>query len=77
MFLRIIIFLLGILFIVTGMISIILYLNLLSFGYSFLEYVNFIIRKFECISLFIGLIIIWISITRRKHEIHLWYYFEF
>jgi len=71
MFLRIIIFLLGILFIVTGMISIILYLNLLSFGYSFLEYVNFIIRKFECISLFIGLIIIWISITRRKHEIHL------
>ena len=71
MFFRIIIFLLGILFIVTGMISIILYLNLLTFGYSFLEYVNFIIRKFECISLFIGLIIIWISIPRRKNEIHL------
>ena len=72
MFFRIIMFLLGILFIVTGMISIILYLNLLTFGYSFLEYVNFIIRKFECISLFIGLIIIWISISyRRKNEIHL------
>ena len=72
MFFRIIIFLLGILFIVTGMISIILYLNLLTFGYSFLEYVNFIIRKFECISLFIGLIIIWISVShRRKNEIHL------
>ena len=72
MFFRIIIFLLGILFIVTGMTSIILYLNLLSFGYSFLEYVNFIIRKFECISLFIGLIIIWISISyRRTNEIHL------
>ena len=71
MFFRIIIFLLGILFTVIGFISLILYLNLLSFGYSFLEYVNFIIRKFECISLFIGLIIIWISIPRRKNEIHL------
>jgi hypothetical protein len=72
MFFRIIIFLLGIIFTVTGMVSLILYLNLLSFGYSFLEYVNFIIRKFECISLFIGLIIIWISISyRRKNEIHL------
>ena len=72
MFFRIIIFLLGILFTVIGFISLILYLNLLSFGYSFLEYVNFIIRKFKCISLFIGLIIIWISISyRRKNEIHL------
>jgi len=72
MFFRIIIFLLGIIFTVTGMVSLILYLNLLTFGYTFFEYVNFIIRKFECISLFIGLIIIWISISyRRKHEIHL------
>ena len=72
MFLRIIIFLFGIILTVIGIMSLILYLNLLSFGYSFLEYVNFIIRKFECISLFIGLIIIWISISyRRKDEIHL------
>ena len=72
MFFRIIIFLLGIIFTIIGMVNLILYLNLLSFGYSFLEYVNFIIRKFECISLFIGLIIIWISISyRRKNEIHL------
>ena len=72
MFFRIIIFLFGIIFTIIGMVNLILYLNLLSFGYSFLEYVNFIIRKFECISLFIGLIIIWISISyRRKNEIHL------
>ena len=72
MFFRIIIFLLGIIFTVIGMVSLILYLNLLSIGYSFFEYVNFIIRKFECISLFIGLIIIWISVShRRKNEIHL------
>ena len=72
MFFRIIIFLLGIIFTIIGMVNLILYLNLLSFGYSFLEYVNFIIRKFECISLFIGLITIWISISyRRKNEIHL------
>ena len=72
MFLRIIIFLLGIIFTVIGMVCLILYLNLLTFGYSFLEYVNFIIRKIECISLLIGLIIIWLSISyRRKNEIHL------
>ena len=64
MFLRIIIFLLGILFIVTGFTSIILYLNLLSFGYSFLEFVYFIIRSIFCDLFFIGIFII-IFILRR------------
>jgi len=67
MFLRIIFFFIGIIFTVIGMISTILYLNLLSIGYSFLEYVNFIISRLECICLFLGLIIIAFSIfVRRK-----------
>ncbi len=72
MFFRILCFLMGIILTVIGFTNIILYLNLLSFGYSFLEYVNFIIRRVEFICLFIGLFIIWMSISyRRVHEIHL------
>lgn len=72
MFFRIICFFMGILFTVTGFVDLILYLNLLSIGYSFLEYVNFIIRRIEVLSLFIGMFMIFISIFyRRKNEIHL------
>ena len=62
MFFRIICFFIGILFIVTGFVNLILYLNLLSIGYSFFEYVNFIIRRIEVLSLFIGMFMIFISI---------------
>ena len=72
MFFRIICFFMGILFTVTGFVNIILYLNLLSIGYSFFEYVNFIIRRIEVLSLFIGMFMLFISIFyRRKDEIHL------
>ena len=56
MFLRGILFLLGITLTVIGLTNIILYLNLLVNGYTFLEYVNFIIRRFECLSLIIGIL---------------------
>ena len=44
-----------------GLIYIISYLNLLVIGYSILDYVYFIIREFECIMFFIGLIILIIN----------------
>ena len=69
MFFRIICFFMGILFTVTGFINLILYLNLLSIGYSFFEYVNFIIRRIEVLSLFIGMFMLFISIFyRRKND---------
>ena len=72
MFFRIICFFMGILFTVTGFVNLVLYLNLLSIGYSFFEYVNFIIRRIEVLSLFIGMFMLFISIFyRRKNEIHL------
>ncbi|MBQ1812513.1 MAG: hypothetical protein II119_01000 [Bacilli bacterium] len=61
MILRIIFLFIGILLVVVGITSIILYLNLLSIGCSFFEYLNFIIRRLECINLIIGLIIIYIT----------------
>ena len=66
MFLRGILLLLGITLTVIGLTNIILYLNLLVNGYTFLEYVNFIIRRFECLSLIICILLIYLSIYRRK-----------
>ena len=37
---------------------IIMYLNLLTLGYNFLEYVNFISRRFECMNFFIFFLLI-------------------
>ena len=72
MFLRIITFIIGVLLNVIGLVCIIIYLNLLTNGYTFLEYVNFIIRRIECISLLIGIILIFLSIyIGGKSEIHL------
>lgn len=55
---RIFFFLLGFGLMTMGFIYIILYLNLLSIGYSFNDYVNYIIRHIECYFALVGLIII-------------------
>ena len=54
---RIFFFLFGFGLMTLGFIYIILYLNLLGMGYNFSDYVNFIIRRFECYFWIIGLII--------------------
>lgn len=62
MLFRIFLFLIGFGLTTIGFVYIISYLNLLSIGYNFLEYVNFIIRRFECLNAPIGIIIMIISI---------------
>ena len=62
MLFRIFIFLIGFGFTVIGCMYIISYLNLLTIGYNFLEYVNFIIRRLECLISLIGLLLIILSI---------------
>lgn len=62
MLMRISCFLSGFGLAVIGSIYIICYLNLLSIGYNFLEYVNFIIREIECLFLPIGFIIMIICV---------------
>lgn len=47
---------------VSGGISLIAYLNLLTAGYIFKEYVMFISSRIECYLLPIGILIIWVSI---------------
>lgn len=62
MLFRIFLFLIGFGFTVIGCMYIISYLNLLTIGYNFLEYVNFIIRRLECLISVIGMFLIFISI---------------
>ena len=62
---RVFFFLLGFGLMVIGCSFIILYLNLTTIGYNFLEYVNFIIRRVECYSSIIGFIIMILSITLK------------
>lgn len=59
---------------VIGNSFIILYLNLLTLGYNFSFYVNFIIRRVECYYSVIGFIIILLTIFTKgdkKHELYL------
>jgi len=74
MYIRILLFLFGFGLTVVGSIYIISYLNLLTIGYNFNYYVNFIIRRLECLYFVIGLIFILISIylsEGENYELHI------
>mgnify|MGYP006069103007 CR=1 FL=1 len=60
-----------------GCIYIIIYLNLTTIGYNFWEYVNFIIRRPECLIAIVGIILIILSIPKEeKDELHIRYFFK-
>lgn len=66
---RIIFFLFGYGLTVIGFVYIICYLNLLTIGYNFYEYVNFIIRRIECMYASIGMaIMMFIIFTKRREK---------
>ena len=71
---RIFFFLIGFALMVIGFVFIILYLNLLTIGYNFFFYVNFITRRIECYYTIIGFIIVLLTLTikgAKKNELHL------
>jgi len=70
---RIFFFLLGFGLTNIGAMYIILYLNLMTIGYTFFEYVNFIIRRTECLIGLIGFIIMLLSIFIKgeKNELYI------
>lgn len=72
MLLKVFLFLLGFGLTTIGCVYIIVYLNLLSLGYNFFDYVNFIIRQVECIEALIGIILMLIAISiGGKNELYL------
>ena len=72
MLLKFFLFLIGFGLTTIGSVYIICYLNLLSIGYNFFQYVNFIIRRVECLNAVIGVIIMILSLTiGGKNELYL------
>ena len=61
---KIALYFMGIIFTSVGIFFTIIYLNLLSMGYTFLEFVNFISKKIEFYFILMGLICISISLER-------------
>ena len=53
---------------IIGFIYIIAYLNYLSIGYTFYEYLKIIFTSIECLLAFIGLLIIFIVIYSERKE---------
>ena len=64
--LRILLYILGILIVSISISFIIIYLNLLNMGYSFLDYVNFIIRRIEVVIIIVGVLLLFISLRKEK-----------
>ncbi len=70
---RIILFILGLIMSSMGLSYIIMYLNLLVIGYSFIDYLIYIFTKLECIIFFVGYILLLLSIVikrRKENDIH-------
>ena len=71
---RIFFFLVGFALLVIGLVFTILYLNLLTIGYNFSFYVNFITRRIECYYTIIGFLIILLTLIikkKKKHELYI------
>ena len=61
-----------------GSIYIIIYLNLTTIGYNFLEYVKFIIRRVECLNFIFGIIIMFLSLNKEdKNELYIRHFTKF
>ena len=72
MILKIFLFLIGFGLTTIGFMYIISYLNLLTIGYNFFEYVNFITRRIECLNAIIGIIFMIVSISiGGKNELYI------
>lgn len=62
MFLRIILFFLGAIFMLIGNFYIAIYINLFSLGYTIIEYLEYIFTRYECYFTVVGIILIIVSV---------------
>ncbi|MDF2607651.1 MAG: hypothetical protein K0S34_1847 [Bacillales bacterium] len=63
--LRSLTFIAGLVFASIGGISLVIYLNLLPMGNSFISYLKFISTRVECYSLLVGMFLIYFSIMKN------------
>ena len=50
---------------IIGLTNTIIYLNLLSIGYNFIDYIMFIFRKVDCLIYILGFIIINLTLHKK------------
>ena len=62
---KIFLFLMGFSFMLLGLSTLILYINLFSFGYNFKEYINYIIKLPELYYFLIGFFLVNVSIFSK------------
>ena len=76
MLIKIFLFLLGFGLMTIGFSTLILYINLFSFGYNFKEYVSYVVKISEFYYLLIGFLLLNVSILLKgeKDEKHIWYF---
>lgn len=65
MLLKIIFFIIGFFLMVFGNFYIIIYINLFSFGYNIIEYLEFIFSRYECYCTIIGFIFIILAVYMK------------
>lgn len=68
---KIVMFIMGILISGYSLMFYIIYLNLLKMDFSFIDYIKYIFSRVECLSLFLGIILIVLSLRREKNELRL------
>lgn len=58
---------------IIGLTNTIIYLNLLSVGYSFFDYLSFIFKRVDCLIYILGLIIICLTVYKKgeKYDLYL------
>lgn len=66
MILKLLLFFIGIVFSSISLSFMIIYLNLLNMGYTFFDYVNFIIRRTEILIMIPGIILIILIMYKKK-----------
>ena len=72
MFFKSFLFLFGFGLSVISISFIIIYLNLFTIGYNFLDYIIFISKRIECLNLFIGLLFIYLAfLNGGKDELYI------
>lgn len=62
---RLILYILGIIIISISMTFIYLYTNLFTLGYTFFDYIVYIIKRWECLMMIVGIILVGYSMRRR------------
>lgn len=80
MLVRYFFFLLGFGLTIIGFMYIIIYLNLLSIGYNFWQYVKFISSRLECLNAVLGIFIMTLTVVSfggKKNELCLWFIIKF